>query len=54
MIENLREYFYLYGSSVQLAPFTLPFECGDPAPTPCLRVCVKALEAAGGEILRQH
>ena len=48
--KHLREHFDLYGSSVQLAPLAQPFECRDPSPILRLRLCVKASEAAGGEI----
>ena len=35
-------------------PFTLPFECGDPAPILCILFCVKVSEKARGEISLQR
>ena len=35
---------------VIVAPFTLPFECRDPAPILCTVLCVKILNATRGEI----
>ena len=46
-----REHLYMCtGASALLAPFTLPFACGDPAQILRILLCVKVSDAAGGEI----